>query len=373
MSPRELSRRSVLEASAGALGVVAASGVGSAGEVDAADEVTVGDPAVARSAFEVLGGGVVPSDVELEVLDPSEINPEENRIGPGSLTIIEGLPAPDSEGTDDSFCTSNFLWRSGEFPGEREPPVELPDEAQAGDETLYLGIAGHCLLTTGHVDENARDEDEETEDDVSSTEDVRAYACIDCPFGGFTHGESRAAWNQYVGDDEDNPTIKLVELGDVAYARQADVGGGNAVGNDFGLIEVPDGVPRELIDPAMPRWGGPHETGPIEAGDPLLHYGNSQGGGENIATKGRSGVGQYNDGEAWYAALPISFGDSGSAVQVADEPTSTHEAAGVATHITTGTGRDVGFAGTNVARCREMVERDLDEEIEVVTVDEWEE
>jgi hypothetical protein len=89
-------------------------------------------------------------------------------------------------------------------------------------------------------------------------------------------------------------------------------------------------------------------------------------GGENIATKGRAGVGIDNDGEAWYAALPISFGDSGSAVQVAPGGVEGEQAAGVATHISGG-----GFAGTNVERCKEMAKRDLDGEIEVVTVDEW--
>jgi hypothetical protein len=243
-------------------------------------------------------------DAEFETVAASSVTPETaSGIGPGSLLRIT------RDGTA-AGCTANFIW----------------DGAGGG---VYLGAAGHCFLPS----DAAAERNAGGSYDAS---DVTVEACVDCAFGGAT------ALNGVQGG-------RLVELGEVAYARQSESGVG--VGNDFGLVRVPDAV-TDLLDPAMPEFGGPTEVGRVDGGEPVCHYGNAVAFGETFLTKGRSGTGLGADADSWRAGTASAPGDSGSAVQSC-EPTGSGlrgvEAVGVLTHLTTG-----GVAGTTMARAREM-------------------
>lgn len=234
----------------------------------------------------------------------ASVTPEQSSgIGPGSLLLISRDGAT-------AGCTANFVW-------------------DGADGDVYLGAAGHCFLPgSAEADTNAGES--------YDTSDVTVRVCIDCGFGGAT------ALNGLAGGE-------LVELGEVAYARQSedDVG----VGNDFGLVRVPSDV-QDLLDPSMPTYGGPSEVGEVDGGEPVCHYGNAVGLGETFVTKGRTGAGLGNDGDSWNAGTGSAPGDSGAAVQSCRPTLSGFrgvEAVGVLTHGTTG-----GVAGTTMSRAVEM-------------------
>lgn len=316
MKDFSVNRRDVLRASATAVGLGAVSTTATAD-----DDF---DLEAARASAEQLG----PADLtgvqdHLDVVEPAAVPTPVNGLGPGSMlfTTRDG-------GSGTSGCTANFVW-------------------EGADGTLYLGAAGHCFLQDANVGGTQFDGEGP---DLSN---VTVQACIDCEFGGAT-----ALTLGLRGT--------VVELGDVVYARQA-ADDGTAVGYDFGIVEIPSEA-EHLVDASMPSWGGPSTTGQIDAGDPIVQYGNGVVTGETVVTKARTGLGAMNDGAAgsWHAALAAAPGDSGSAVQVA-EPGGTAlqgvEAAGVLTHITTS-----GVAGTNVAKSRAMAtEAGLD--IQVVLPD----
>lgn len=309
MENTPLKRRDVLKASATAVGV------GSLATTAAGDDSF--DEAAALASAEQLG----PADLagvqdSLDVAEPTAVPSAVNGLGPGSMLFITR-----AGGSGTSGCTANFVW-------------------EGADGTKYLGAAGHCFLQDANVGGT------QYGGAGPDLADVTVRACVDCEFGGATA-----------------LTVGLrgtvVVLGEVVYARQA-ADDGTAVGYDFGLVEIPADA-EDLIDASMPSWGGPNDTGRIDAGDPVVQYGNGVVTGETIATKARTGVGTSNDQSAgnWFAALPAAPGDSGSAVQVA-APGGTglqgEEAAGVLTHVTT-----TGVAGTNVAKSRSMAtEADLD-------------
>jgi hypothetical protein len=290
----DLTRRRVLKASAAttALGL-GATGAASAGTGDTPDA----EPIPCLDLTGILD--------DMAVVDAASVTPEtSNGIGPGSFLVIS------RDGTT-AGCTANFVWDSAS--GE-----------------VYLGAAGHCFLPG----DAAASKSAGGSYDAS---DVTVRVCIDCDFGGAT-GLSGLRGG------------RLVELGEVAYARQSE--GGVGVGNDFGLVRVPSAV-QDLLDPSMPMFGGPTEVDEVDGGETVCHYGNAVVFGETFLTKGRTGAGFGHDGNNWTAGTTSAPGDSGSAVQVCETTLSGPqgvEAAGVLTHLTT----NGGVAGTTMARAREM-------------------
>ncbi|HEX2850793.1 MAG TPA: hypothetical protein VHN98_09580 [Acidimicrobiales bacterium] len=227
-------------------------------------------------------------------------------IGPGSYLLI-------SRTDGDFLCTANFLWSSGT--------------------THYLGAAGHCFLPGGVPAAVGSD---------PYVKDVQV--CVaGCAFGGqlgaIVTGDMRS-------------------LGQVVYARQLDAAG-NDVGHDFGIVTVPSSL-ASLERPSMPVWGGPSGSATIGTGTPVCVYGNGVVLGETFPTKGRTGVGTTESDGAWYAVLPSSPGDSGSAVEncaPGGAGLAGTTAVGILTHLVIG---DVGTtAGTTVARAQQMVAQDL--------------
>lgn len=288
----DLTRRSVLKASA------ATAGLGLVGTASA-DDTSGAEPIPCLDMTGIL------DDEDVETVEAASVAPEtSNGIGPGSFLLI-------SRGGTTAGCTANFVWDSA-----------------SGD--VYLGAAGHCFLPGSAAASRSAG-------GSYDTGDVTVRVCIDCTFGGAT------GLNGLQGG-------RLVELGEVAYARQSQDGAG--VGNDFGLVRIPSSA-QDLIDPSMPKFGGPSEIGAVDGGETVCHYGNAVVFGETFLTKGRTGAGFGHDGNSWTAGTTSAPGDSGAAVQVC-EPTLTGfqgvEAAGVLTHLTT----NGGVAGTTMSRAREM-------------------
>ena len=192
--------------------------------------------------------------------------PETNvGIGPGGLLVIQ---IPD-EGS--FICSANFVWTAGA--------------------KTYLGSAGHCFLPTDKQATHGPGAD-------YSASGVRVYACVwGCSFGGAS--SSLLAGN-------------LVALGEVVYARQRT--GNDAVGEDFGLVEIPANV-MHLVRPTLPVWGGPTSPGQGSGFGPVCHYGNGLLVGESFTTMARAGygMGTFADG-SWDAVVAINSGDSGSAI-----------------------------------------------------------
>jgi hypothetical protein len=288
----DVTRRSVLKASAAAAGIGLA-GTASASEdggLAGAEQIPCVDVTDAR-------------EEDLEAVDAASVAPETSSgIGPGSFLLI-------SRGGATAGCTANFVWDDG------------------GD--VYLGAAGHCFLPG---DTPASKSAGGSFDATNQTVEV----CIDCAFGGAT------GLNGITGG-------RLVELGEVIYARQSEDGVGP--GSDFGLVRIPEAA-RDLIDPTMPKFGGPSEAGTLEAGETACHYGNAVAFGETFLTKGRSGAGLGSTDDVWRAATASAPGDSGAAVQTCN-PSLTGlqgaQAVGALTHLTTN-----GVAGTTMSRAEEM-------------------
>lgn len=287
-------RRRVLRASAAVAGLGAATGA-AAGETE-------------TDGMERIGtSDLTAAEDSIETVDASGVAPETSSgIGPGSQLFITRA---DSSGT--SGCTANFVW-------------------EGADGTRYLGAAGHCFLP-GSADAATNS------GGSYDASQVTTRVCIDCTFGGAT------GLNGLRG--------RVVELGEVVYARQAR--GGTQIGEDFGLVRIPSEA-EPLIDPSMPTFGGPTEPGTVDSGEQLCHYGNGVATGETFLTKPRTGLGIGHDPAAgsWQAGLAAAPGDSGSAVQGATTTLSGVqgvEAAGVLTHVGT-----TGVAGTTREKAIEM-------------------
>lgn len=350
MPPSERpTRRALLRA-----GAAAAVGLGGVGTASGLDD-TVGDVTDA----EVLQGTLERIPVPI-VEDRTETVPVEalteraEGIRPGSQLFAD-------YGGEVGGCTANFIWREAGSNGDDED-VDLTDEvtdgpqtADAGtadlDGTLYIGSAGHCFLPEGaDADEDAARDHEDGRD----VEDITVTLCADCTFGGVTGLSIQG---------------EVIELGDVVYARQTDPEeeGGDGVGHDFGLVEVPEEA-EHLVDPTLPRFGGPHDVseGAVSAGELINQYGAGIANGEVSLTQSSNGIslGDLGDDESWYAAVRASPGDSGSPIQASDLGSGLPQgsaAAGVLTHLTTG-----GTAGTTMGRSKEMVAEDIGLDIEVV-------
>lgn len=198
----------------------------------------------------------------------SDLLPDEAGLGPGSVLRIT---FPDG---NETWCTLNFLW-------------------QDRDGRTFAGTAGHCLLPRGVDATHGPDAD-------FDAAGVRVEGRIaPCPSLG-----------QCAHDDEG-----WMDLGDVVYARQ------DAVGTDFGLVEVPASAEPDLrLD--LPLWGGPEEDAVAAAGDPIVHYGHGWLHGSTVTTRGRAGVSLGQPLEAtWFAFTgTASGGDSGSPALTASAP-----------------------------------------------------
>lgn len=247
-------------------------------------------------------------------ISPLALTPEQaSGIGPGSHLIIAGVPGDDGGRRG---CTANYVW-------------------QDPDGQKYLGAAGHCFLPDDATATHGSDADAELSG-------VTVDVCVSkCSFGGFTG---------FILDG------KTVELGQVAYARQTR--GDDALGNDFGLVEIPAAL-ADRVRTSMPVFGGPTEpSGLIGPGDHVCHHGAGVVVGETWPTMGRTGAGvtTVEDEGWWLAELTASPGDSGSAVQLCERTGSDltgTAAAGLLTHLTS-----LGVAGTTMASAIKMASDD---------------
>jgi hypothetical protein len=337
MSDKEFSRRSLIKASAGTLGVAGLSGVSAATDTDASEEIEHG------SAEQLGPADITGTELEasIETVNSERLDPVNTGIGPGSPLLM------DLSGGGTALCTANYVWENTET-GE-----------------LYLGAAGHCFLN-GDASESAGG-------DVDVSEYLNGVKVLT---SSATGGAA-----QLIGGGAP-PVREAVDLGEVVYARQRR--GGTEVSEDFGIVKIPDSISRDVIKPSMPVWGGPIVAGDdISAGDPVVQYGNAVGFGETLATRNRSGVGGlpssvYPEGH-WTAAFPSAPGDSGSAVQIG-RTTGTglegYKAGGILTHLIVGASTQTGpappTAGTTVEQCKNMADRDADISLDVLTVPAWE-
>jgi hypothetical protein len=240
------------------------------------------------------------------------ITPEAaGNIGPGSAIVIT-IPDEGRFG-----CTANFVWASG---GKR-----------------YLGSAGHCFLPRDRTATHGPGADY----DASG---VVVQVCVENCEGNFRTNLLTGTW---------------VRLDGVAYARQEF--DGDAVGHDFGVVEIPRSF-RDLIRLSMPVWGGPTGVQTLELGDYACHYGHGLGVGEVFLTKARIGIGGGSDEDAWMGDFAGSFGDSGSGLEgCVNDGLGSYQgtgAIGVLTHL--GIALDESTAehgtifGTTIARAVEM-------------------
>lgn len=339
----DISRRNLIRASAAAtagLGVV-----GSAAAAEPAPEVTGKIPCADLTAAE---------DRTTTVSTASEPVPAQaTGIRPGSQIFIE-FPDGTTAG-----CTANFVWRD---PGDTTGPgssaasrnaaeegIENSEHGSTGEDTYYLGAAGHCFLPTGKNASTNAQREGESDESVYDVSQLTVKVCKDCTFGGNT------ALSVIRGE--------VFELGEVAYARQ-NLPDGTEVGHDFGIVEIPEEL-YDAVDPSMPQFGGPTgvEDGAVPQGETVCQYGAGVGNGEVFATMASRGVseGDLGSPEHWYAAIRASPGDSGSLLTEYETGAGT-DATGVLTHLTT-----IGTAGTTVTRCVEMPAEDgLDLDLEVV-------
>lgn len=219
-------------------------------------------------------------------------------IGPGThlLTTIDGRTFS---------CTAGWVWRD------------------AG--AYYLSAAGHCFLPIDATATHGPGAD--------SAGASRVRACIaSCSFGGTT--------GFFL-------TGQLVDLGPLVYARQAV--GTTEIGNDFGLVRIPDALLSELR-PGLPVWGKASRTRDVVPGDVACFYGAGSVVGETSHTMARAGVGVLTlaDG-SWRVAAPSNVGDSGAAMATCTPDGRAVAAVGVITHLSSG-----GIAGTTMARGQEM-------------------
>ncbi|MFP5320441.1 MAG: hypothetical protein ACLGIC_01195 [Acidimicrobiia bacterium] len=301
-----LTRRAALVA-ATALALVAAPFV-----AEAATTTDAGDDA--RRAVVDLSGAI---DATTTV-QAASVPAEATGIGPGSHLLIEmdgGLYG----------CTASWIHESG---GQ-----------------LLLGAAGHCFMPATATATHGPGADWDPAD-------TQVRVCVsECTNGGMTGFVIQGT---------------TVALGPVAYARQEESKGGEQVGWDFGVVEIPSEL-HDLVRTTMPVFGGPDQEVELASGDQVCHYGNGIAVGEVWPTMARSGVGILSDADAWYAASPSAPGDSGSAVQTCTPGAEGLEgvgAVGTLTHLTS-----LGVAGTTNARAVEMAQQDAGLALQVVLGD----
>lgn len=204
------------------------------------------------------------TDLTTTLVGPAALEAAEN-IGPGSALIIT-IPGEGRFG-----CTANFVWNGGK--------------------KLYLGAAGHCFLPASMKATHGAGADY----DASG---VEVSVCVNNCDGNFRT-------MTLVGE--------LVRLGGVAYARQTDPTGTEDVGNDFGVVQIPDALASQ-VRRAMPVFGGPTGVDTLDQGELGCHFGHGLVVGETFATKDRVGVGGGSEEDYWLGDFAGAFGDSGSAM-----------------------------------------------------------
>ena len=308
----ELTRRSLLRASA-----ATAAGVGGIGTASAGDTVDRRKSAERVPCLEI--------EDRTETIAPGGVPERASGIRPGSQMFIT-FPDGTTAG-----CTANFIWRDG-------------------TDDLYIGAAGHCFLPSGRNASANAQRAAESDDDVYDVSRLNVSVCDDCAVGGTTGLTF---------------TGTTIALGDVVYARQ-NLPDGSEVGHDFGLVRIPSGA-EDAVDPSLPQFGGPSgvSTSAVPAGLPVNQYGAGVANGEVFPTMGSNGVseGDLGTSESWYAGIRASPGDSGSPLGATEAGTGVEggDAAGILTHLTA-----VGTAGTTMGRCVEMVQTDIGLGIETV-------
>lgn len=335
-------RRRLLRASA-----VTATGLGTVGTASGGID-SIGDVQPERVPLYEFERG----ERQTETVAPTAVPEQALGIRPGSQMFIE-FPDGTTAG-----CTANFVWRDtsggggGGDDGSGGPPDHAnghggDEEDDGGDGDLYIGAAGHCFLPEEkNASENAR-RPEEDRGDVYDVSQLNVSVCADCTFGGATGLVVRGS---------------EIDLGEVAYARKV-LPDGSAVGHDFGIVKVPADAETQ-VDPSMPQWGGPDGAldGAAPPGSPVNQYGAGVGNGEMFATQGSTGSSLGDggtDGDAWYAGIRASPGDSGS--PLVGDSSIERPAAGILTHLT-----GFGTAGTTIGRCKEMASEDVNLDLEVV-------
>lgn len=328
----EFTRRRLLRAS-----TAAAVGIGGVGAVSGAGETASDELNAERAPCLDL------SDVDMQTrpVDQYGVPERADDVRPGSQMFIS---YPD--GTT-AGCTANFVW--GSFPGTTtgEENADARSIEEAGD--LYIGAAGHCFLPTDKsASENAATA-EETDDGLAyDVSQLEVSVCADCNFGGLV------GLSVIEG--------RVVELGEVVYARQVEPNGSDGPGHDFGIVRIPSDK-RDLVDASLPQWGGPNgvSQGALAEGTPINQYGAGVANGEVYPTMGSSGasLGGNEAGDTWHAGIRASPGDSGSPIIGAE--TTGKPAAGILTHLTT-----AGIAGTTMQQCTSMVARDIGLDIDAV-------
>lgn len=284
--------------------------------LDLLDDVEEVGEQIIHDALEPLALDLTGLEPLTTVLDPLSL-PEmaDGAVGPGTRLLVR-LP-----GVGAAMCTAGYVWRD-----------ELGRR--------YVGTAGHCLLDGDATATHGPGADF----DASALE---VFACIrECEFGGFLSESFR-------GD--------LVALGDVAYARQESPRGVD-VGHDFGLVEVPAGVP---VRATMPVFDGPFASGSLGTGDLVCHYGNGILAGEIWPTMGRAGIGLGASDTTFAFLGAVTPGDSGSAAQVCVPSLARGvvgtAAVGIVTHLDA-----AGVVGTTVAQAEAMARADAGLDLELV-------
>jgi hypothetical protein len=260
-------------------------------------------------------------------------------IGPGS-TLIVNFFDPVEDATFTGICTAAFVMR----------------DRTTGN--VYLSAAGHCFIGATFASTHGADADW----DPANT--LRVRVCVQDCLGGAT-GLVSAAEGIYPG------TTRDIGVGDIKldYARQTIAGAD--VGNDFGIVEIPEELWCE-IRTDMPVWNGPATADTsrlVQAGDVLVHYGNGVVVGEVFPEKSRAGLGMAADSDRWLANLAAAPGDSGSAMNIAtvtlEDLVEGEWPGGVLTHLVIDTEGGV-VAGTNTSRGIQMALEDAGFDLEVV-------
>lgn len=232
---------------------------------------------------------------------------EATGIGPGSHLLIER--------EDGLFgCTASWVFEEGG--------------------RLLLGAAGHCFLPETATATHGPGAD-------FDPADAAVRVCVsECTFGG------------QLGFLVEGTTVPL---GPIAYARQQQGPGGEQIGWDFGVVEIPADL-HDLVRTDMPVFGGPTGAGELASGDQVCHYGAGTVVGEVWPTMGRTGVGLLAEDDAWFAATPAAPGDSGAALQTCAPGAEVLEgvaAIGTLTHLSS-----LGVAGTTNARSLQLAADD---------------
>lgn len=250
---------------------------------------TTAGPGEVAGSIEDEGGPNASTDrsipVEAPVDRPGHVPGPEQGIGPGSELQI------DFEEGSGAGCTANFLWQN-----QRD--------------RLYLGTAGHCILTG---DQNGTHGPGADFDASNVTVAAATRGCTLEPSTFVVGIETCLTAEQ-----------TYVELGPVVYARNT-VG---TVTTDFALVCIPSHR-VELTRATMPSWGGPTGLGHLERGDRVLFYGHGLGWDATPTMERRMGTGLRVDSHGWFeAAGPVHQGDSGGPIVLADPESPTTDPRG---------------------------------------------